>query len=136
MAADVDDIMQHIIFRRNRMKMILMQEFHLRFELPWSHSQAITREVISFVIHKNWNTDLLRIRRRNPTALNDTIHTCDIDGLIDNLEDLRQVTQEFFAFKGYWHPEVRRRGHLAATSRGGTSITTYLKSTTTRSYEF
>lgn len=35
----------------------------------------------------------------------DTLHTCDLDGLIEQLQELKQISQQFFNYEGYWKQE-------------------------------
>ncbi|MFC4769174.1 hypothetical protein [Effusibacillus consociatus] len=47
----------------------------------------------------------LHSKTEEGTKLTDTIHTCDIDGLIEKLRDLKQISQEYFDYEGYWKQE-------------------------------
>ncbi|WAH37550.1 hypothetical protein [Alicyclobacillus dauci] len=57
-------------------------------------------------------------------TLRDTIHTCDLRGLIDRLSELKAASQELFDGMGYWSSDPAEPGDDLSyipddTSRGG-----------------
>ncbi|WP_018132321.1 hypothetical protein [Effusibacillus pohliae] len=44
----------------------------------------------------------LRTKTEEGHGMTGTVHTCDIDGLIEKLQQVKQISQEYFDFKGYW----------------------------------
>lgn len=55
--------------------------------------------------HVRWDGCMqidLHSKTEEHVELRDTIHTCDINGLIEKLQDLQQIAQEFFDDQGVW----------------------------------
>ncbi|MDB5083911.1 MAG: hypothetical protein JWN30_797 [Bacilli bacterium] len=69
----------------------------------------------SFEAHVRWDgcmqIDMTKKTEEN-VVLEDTIHTCDLDDLIRRLQELKQISQEFFDYTGAWQPDREEDPYL------------------------